>query len=62
MGDPSTAAVDAMANQSRPYYFQGQIDKVAIFDTALTSASAAAIFDARNGGMCQPWGETGRMP
>lgn len=39
--------------QPNSYFFQGQIDEVAIFNTALSAANAAAVFDAGSGGMCQ---------
>jgi hypothetical protein len=40
--------------QPNSYYFQGQIDEVAIFDTALTATNVSAIYGAGNSGMCQP--------
>jgi uncharacterized repeat protein (TIGR03803 family) len=40
--------------QPNSYYFQGQIDEVAIFDTALDSTNVTAIYDAGSNGMCPP--------
>jgi len=40
--------------QPASYYFRGQIDEVAIFNTALSSNNVAAIYAAGSGGMCQP--------
>jgi hypothetical protein len=40
--------------QPASHYFQGQIDEVAIFDTALSSNNVAAIYGAKSAGMCPP--------
>jgi hypothetical protein len=40
--------------QPNSEYFQGQIDEVAIFNTALASTNVTAIYDAGSVGMCQP--------
>jgi hypothetical protein len=39
--------------QPASHYFQGQIDEVAIFNTALSSSNVAAIYAAGSAGMCQ---------
>lgn len=39
--------------QPNSYYFQGQIDEVAIFNTVLSTNQAAAIYAAGSAGMCQ---------
>jgi len=40
--------------QPNSQYFQGQIDEVAIFGTALAATNVTAIYDAGTNGMCQP--------
>jgi hypothetical protein len=40
--------------QPASYYFQGQIDEVAIFNTALAAQDVATIYAAGSAGMCQP--------
>jgi hypothetical protein len=40
--------------QPASHYFQGQIDEVAIFNTALSSSNVAAIYAAGSAGMCKP--------
>ncbi len=46
--------LDNWPYQPASYYFQGQIDEVAIFNTALSSNSVAAIYGAGSAGMCPP--------
>jgi hypothetical protein len=41
-------------HQPASHYFHGQIDEVAIFNTALSSNQVAAIYAAGSGGMCEP--------
>jgi hypothetical protein len=40
--------------QPSSYYFQGQVDEVAIFNTVLSSNDVAAIYGVGSAGMCPP--------
>jgi hypothetical protein len=46
--------LDNWPNPPASLYFKGQIDEVAIFDTALSAIDVAAIYGAGRNGMCRP--------